>query len=386
MAGSGRSANGSAIQAGRLFIITEQATIVNMARLATTRDLDLYRGTLQRWIPTVQLQAPAKPLAKFDAIATWKAAGRHMRYLALERRHLRNQDVAVVAEQLNRARAALPLRHADDRILVLAPFVRPQQGVVLERAQIDYVDLAGNAHLQVPGLFVHVEGRRMAKQAAPAPGRVQKGWIRTALAILLEPELVNAPYRTLAGHANVALGTVASCMNDLTRRALLVDGKRGRTLVDYEALVALWVQAYVEGLRPGLELRRFQMRADDKQTVWTRLRTVLTARAQPWALTGADAAERRTHFFRAEETEIYSPIGAFDDRELQRALLVQPAVRGGNLWVIEPPIPLALPANTRDIPTAADLLAYAELRHRGTAQALEAAALLLPSILDHAAH
>jgi hypothetical protein len=308
-----------------------------------------------------------------------------MRYLAVEKRHLRNQDVAVVAEQLNRVRAALPARHAGDRILILAPFVRPQQGVVLERAQIDYVDLAGNAHLQVPGLFVHVEGRRMPKQAAPAPGRVHKGWIRTTLAILLNPDLVNAPYRTLAAQANVALGTVAGCINDLIR-ALLVDGRRGRILVDYEALVALWVQAYVEGLRPGLPLRRFQMRADDKQTIWTRLWTVLTARAQPWALTGADAAERRTHFFRAEETEIYAPVGAFDDRELQRALLAQPSARNGNLWVIEPPVPLAVPVNTHDIPMAADLLAYAELRHRGTAQALEAAALLVPSILDHAAH
>jgi hypothetical protein len=360
--------------------------ILNMARLATARDLDLYRGVLQKWIPTVQFQAKGEQLGKFGAIVTWKAAGRPARYLVDERHHLRNQDVAVVVEQLNRARAALPPRHAGDRILILAPHVRPQQGVVLTRAQIDYIDLAGNAHLEVPGLFVHVEGRQPPKQAVPAPGRIQKGWIKTILAILLKPELVNTPYRTLASQANVALGTVAGCMNDLIHRGLLIDGKHGRNLVDREALVALWVQAYVEGLRPGLQQRRFQMRADDKQAIWTRLRTTLTARAQPWALTGADAAGRRTHFFRAEETEIYAPVGAFDDRETQRALLAQPTARGGNLWVIEPPIPLALPAPNGEIPAAADLLAYAELRYRGTEQALEAAAQLLPSVLDHAAH
>ncbi len=33
-----------------------------------------------------------------------------------------------------------------------------------------------------------------------------------------------------------------------------------------------------------------------------------------------------------------------------------------------------------------NLLAYAELRYRGTGQALEAAELLLPAVLDHAAH
>ena len=91
------------------------------------------------------------------------------------------------------------------------------------------------------------------------------------------------------------------------------------------------IQAYVEGLRPKLTERRFQVRAGDKQEIWARLHTVLGARAQQWALTGADAAERRTHFFRAEETEIYAPIRAFEDRDTQKVLIAQPAVRDGDL-------------------------------------------------------
>ena len=133
----------------------------------------------------------------------------------------------------------------------------------------------------------------------PAPGRPQKGWIKTVMAILIRPALTNAPYRTLADHADVALGTLTACMNDLAARGLLLDGKDGRRIADRQALVALWIQAYVEGLRPKLRERRFQVRAGEKQEIWTRLHTVLGARAQQWALTGADAAERRTHFFRA---------------------------------------------------------------------------------------
>lgn len=108
-------------------------------------------------------------------------------------------------------------------------------------------------------------------------------------------------------------------------------------------------------------------------------------REQRWALTGADAAGRRDHYFRAVETEIYAPIRVLDDREVQKALIAQPAVHGGNLLVIEPPGPLACPQMDDDaIPTAPDLLAYAELRYRGTEQALEAAELLLPRVLDDA--
>jgi hypothetical protein len=102
-------------------------------------------------------------------------------------------------------------------------------------------------------------------------------------------------------------------------------------------------------------------------------------------LTGADAAVRRDGFLRVEDTEIYAPVAVLDDREVQKALVAQPAVRGGNLVVIEPPGPLAIPdAIGETIPAAPELLAYAELRYRGTGQATEAADLLLPRVLGDA--
>lgn len=358
---------------------------MNMARLEAAPDLDLYRPLLRRWMPQAEIRPPAKALARWDAIVIWKDAGRTVRYLVEEKRHFRHQDVGVVVEQLNRRCADLPPEHVGDKVLLLAPHVRPQQAAALERAEIDYVDLAGNAHLQAPGLFVHVEGFQPPKEPVAAPGRPQKGWIKTALAILVQPNLVNAPYRLLVEQADVALGTVAGCMTDLVRRGLVVERNGERRIADRQALVALWVQAYTEGLRPKLKERRYQIRAKDKQEIWTRLQTVLANHKQIWALTGADAAERRTHFFRAPETEIYAPVRAFEDREIQKALIAQPAARGGNLLVIEPPAPAAIPEPTQDgIPAAPDLLAYAELRYRGTGQAVEAAEMLLPKVLNDA--
>jgi hypothetical protein len=217
-------------------------------------------------------------------------------------------------------------------------------------------------------------------------GRPQKGWIKAVMAILIRPNLVKTPYRTLANEADVALGTIAKCMNDLTLRGLVLEGKDGRTIPDRPALVALWVPAYVEGLRPKLKQRRFQVRVDDERQLPARLATTLAARGHSWALTGAAATARRTHFFRTDEIEIYAPMRAFEDREVQKALVAQPAVRG-NLVVVEPPGPLAIPPPVaKGIPAAPDLLVYAELRYRGTAQALEAAELLLPRVLGEVTH
>lgn len=349
-----------------------------MARLQHAPDLAPYRAVLRQWMPKAEIRPPAKALARFDGTVTWKTPAGPFRYLVEEKKHLRHQDVGAVAGLLN-------LQDADlaDKVLLLAPHIRPQQAAVLERANIDYLDLAGNAHLKVPGLFVHVEGRRPPKEPVRGPGRPQKGWIKAVMALLVRPDLAGAPLRVLAEQADVALGTVAGCVNDLAARGLLHAGKDGRRTIDRQALVVLWVQAYVEALRPKLKERRFQVRAETKQEIWERLDTALRRDQVRWALTGADAALKRTQFFRAEETEIYAPLHALEDRAIQKALVAQPAVRGGNLLVIEPPGPLAIPGDAAGVlPIAPDLLAYGELRYRGTTQALEAAEMLLPRMLD----
>ena len=136
-----------------LFISNERTIFMNVTRPAPEPFVDVYRPALHRWMPKAEIRATGTARALFDGIVTWEAAGRAVRYLVEEKRHLRHQDVGVVIEQLNRRRATLPSGEAGDRILLLAPHVRRQQAAALERAEIDYVDLAGNAHLRVPGLL-----------------------------------------------------------------------------------------------------------------------------------------------------------------------------------------------------------------------------------------
>ncbi|HXH24556.1 MAG TPA: type IV toxin-antitoxin system AbiEi family antitoxin [Vicinamibacterales bacterium] len=146
------------------------------------------------------------------------------------------------------------------------------------------------------------------------------------------------------------------------------------------------VRQVFNALRPGLKEKRFHVRVDGKRQLWARLEAVLGERGRPWALTGADAAARHNGYFRTGDTEIYTSGALMDDRAIQRALVAQPAVREGNLVVIEAPGPSAIPdAINRAIPVAPDLLVYAELRYRGTEQAMEAADLMLSRVLGDAA-
>ena len=93
------------------------------------------------------LKEPRQGPARFDAGLAWKGPRGTIRYLVEVKGHLQNQDVRVVIDQLQRWREQLPAAERAAKLLLLAPTVRPHQAAVLERAGVDYLDLAGNAHL-----------------------------------------------------------------------------------------------------------------------------------------------------------------------------------------------------------------------------------------------
>ena len=360
--------------------------------------LEPYRRLLDQWLPGASLTTdpkvktgPGRP----DAFLRWTTQGlQPLTFVVEYRPHLATQDIQVVAIQFERLRAAARTLHGPDTHgLLLAPFIRTEQAAELRARGIDYADLAGNAHLEAPAVFIHVEGKRPVKGEVAAPGRLTRGWVKTVMALLVQPELRDCAYRPIAAAAEVALGTVTACMRDLEARGHVRQGADRRTFLNVPDLVALWVQTYGDVLRPRLRVRHFQMRDTQTRARWQRIETALAPRRIGWALTGADGAAARNGFYQAPETEVYADPAEFDRRDILAELAAQPAVRHGNLRVIEPPGPVALPNRTRtepeagplpDPPVAPLLLVYAELRLRRTDQANEVADMLLPELLADA--
>lgn len=348
-------------------------------------EVEPYRAVLDRWLPGHRVVAAPAAARDIDAIVRWKGPAGPVTFVLEAKRHFATQDAAAVVHQLRQLTARLkgPLRKA--RLLLVAPYVRPQQAEVLLRAGIDFIDQAGNAHLEPKGLRVDAQGRR-APKAEQGKVQINKGWVKTTLALLLRRDLEKAPYRAIAAEAGVALGTVLKCLHDLRERGFLQGEGARRVVENRRELIALWVQAYVDRLRPTLEVRRLQVKANDKAEVLARIRKVLTPKRIQWQLTGADAGERITHHYRAAQTEIYAVPELFGDPVLLKALTAQPVQRAGNLWVIQTPAPVATTAAqaVKGVPMAPTLLVYAELRYQGTDQALEAADLLLPKVIADA--
>lgn len=341
---------------------------------------------LAAWLPTAKMTPT--PHRRADGVLVWQGPRGAVRWLLTFKNHLPQQDVHVLAARLEQLIETLPKLKTTTRVLLLAAYVPPKQAEFLRRRGIDYADDAGNAHLDAPGVLIHVEGKR-PERANAKPGGITKGWVKVVLAGLLQPALFEGPYHALAAAAGVTAPTVMTCLRDLQRRGLLdARGRHRRTLIGRRELLPLWTHAYVNTLRPGLKERRFRLPKAAPEELLHRVQDVLKAHHIAWCTTGATAALTLTHYYQTDVIEIYAAPGTITDA-VARELRAQPAPNDANLVFIEPPIPNLVrhaAQKTVAFPTAPALLAYAELRYAGTDQANDAAELLLPLIeAPHAA-
>lgn len=149
---------------------------------------------------------------------------------------------------------------AVEKLLLVTSYVSPEIARRLRDHDIAFLDTAGNASLNLPDTVVYVVGRRPAAHV-PATPRGRTGspkQLEVLFALITNPGLVTAPYRTIATAAGVALGTVKIALDDFMKRGLLVVGSDGkRRFGDWDRVMDEWASLYPIRLRPGLPARRF---------------------------------------------------------------------------------------------------------------------------------
>jgi len=295
----------------------------------------------------------------------------------------RLQYVVEVKRTLNRPRLEHALasntqrRKAGTRRLLLADFVPGSLTDVLEQAQVDFVDAAGNMLLRWPGrLYVQVKGMKPARlPEATGSFLTTPNGLRVLFALLVDPGGDVPAYRELAERAGASLGTVGRVALELQRRGFLVMPRRRkrRVLLRKRELLELWVGGYAERLRPQLVIGRFRSPDRDVADALKGL-TAEADGAFRWALTGGFAADALTGHYRGE----------------QLILFVDPwiSARAASLrWLpsIDGPITLLRMFWPRgvertlekgDTRVAHPLLVYAELLFQGREREVETAKLL----------
>lgn len=136
--------------------------------------------------------------------------------------------------------------------LLVTGYLTPPVAEKLRAHEQQFVDAAGNAYLDGPGLLVYVTGRKPRdRRATPKADQAFTGTgLKILFALLCKPALAEAPHRVIAAAADVALGAVPGVLADLQAvDHLLVGGKR-RRLNATKRLLDEWALAYARKLRP----------------------------------------------------------------------------------------------------------------------------------------
>ncbi|HKA94329.1 MAG TPA: hypothetical protein VKE97_11015 [Acidimicrobiia bacterium] len=201
---------------------------------------------------------------------------------------VRRQANAATAWQLVREAQAAPATN----LLVVAAATTAEAREILERHGVAVVDGLGNAHVELPGLVLHTEGRRRQRER-PAPraqARLAGKAGVAAQALLLDPAR-DWKVQDLAGEAHVSLGLAHRVLARLEREGLVgAEGagpRRVRRLADPTALLDLWAE---ENADRGVRRVRAYRLARDPRELAGAVSASLAAAGVEHAVTGVAAA------------------------------------------------------------------------------------------------
>lgn len=165
------------------------------------------------------------------------------------------------------------LQRLGEHALLVTDYVTPPMADTLRAHRVPFIDAAGNAYVEQPGMLVWVKGQKpRAPIVPPALGRAfQPTGLQVVFALLCNPDLINHTYRDLAVMAGVAHGTVGWVIPDLKQQGFVDEpgGKRGtRRMFQTERLLAQWVDAYARQLRPRTLIGRYYVPALEGWRDW----------------------------------------------------------------------------------------------------------------------
>ncbi len=270
--------------------------------------------------------------------------------------------------------ATMQLQHAATvtgyPALLVTEYITPPMAEKLRGQKQQYVDAAGNAYLEAPGLHVVVMGRKpaTAHTNASAGKAYTTSGLKVMFALLCDPALAAATQRVVATSAGVALGAIPAVLADLREAGHLTEFKDGRRLAASKRLLDEWALTYARRLRAKALQATYAVKDFDDWPKWT-----LESPAVLWG--GEPAAQLLVHYLRPGILTLYAE--KLPPRLLvaQQMTKVQSALDGQRVLEWRKPFWGHTPAAPRP-DTVHPVLVYADLLATGDARCIETAQIV----------
>ncbi len=259
----------------------------------------------------------------------------------------------------------------DTPLLLIADETTAEARAILEEHGIALVDGLGNAHIELPGLLFHLEGRRRPQHSRPTRLTGKAGLV--AQALLPHPDRA-WQVQDLAKEAGLSLGLAHRVLARLEAEGIITAEGKGRNQVrrvtNPTALLDLWAEENVE--KPTRTLAH--LLAQTPQQLIKKLGTNLGRSGIDYALTGAAAASLVAPFITAVPVVDVWVKATAAPEELFDGAQADPVIDGQNVVFLQgkDDTPLAFREKVKGLWLGNRFRLYADLRRdprRGREQA-----------------
>ncbi len=199
---------------------------------------------------TAGVEWKLKPHADLDALACLTVQGRRLEVGVEFKRHIRRSMMGRLHEQLEFGHGVHGIP-----VILCTEYIDANLAMALKDVDIQFLDKAGNAYLNMQGVFIYVQGNPKPEgvRAKEKGGRAfQSAGLRLVFELLRASQLADRPYRELADKAGISLFAVKCAMDDLEAKGYLQKAGKKRHLKQGKRLLDEWCVAYRDRLRKEL--------------------------------------------------------------------------------------------------------------------------------------
>lgn len=306
--------------------------LVNMAQLSERQALQQIPKRLAAVLSLkesdVRAQGEASPGAKPFRADLVVAAGAH-KFVVEYKSRANAADVLAAIRAVQKQARALGKKVLS---LVAVPYMGEVGRQLCAEAGVNWLDLSGNAHLEAPGLHVHVEGRpnQFARPGRPSTVFAPKS-ARIARWLLIHPGQ-SFSQQQLADSTRLDKGLTSRVVRELEAQRLVTREEGGAVKVaNFNAMLDAWREAYDFSKH---HIVRGHIAARSSDEVMQRLAERLKREKIEHAATGLAGAWLLNQFSGFRLVVFY--VARLPSAEAQQAMGFREESRGENVWIVVP--------------------------------------------------
>ncbi|OFX43869.1 MAG: hypothetical protein A2046_10445 [Bacteroidetes bacterium GWA2_30_7] len=161
-------------------------------------------------------------------------------------------------------------KEQNPHIIVIAEHINPIIREKLRNLNICYLDIAGNTFIKTQEHIIFLDGFKNANKITINRNRAfTKAGLKVLYNLLINPEIINTPYRNIAKEADVALDTINKTYTALKELGFIINlTPKTYLLANKKKLFEQWITNYENKLKPTLYIGTFRYPKNEDIKNW----------------------------------------------------------------------------------------------------------------------